>query len=82
MERVRVTFEDAASTVDGNLAALSAVVTYSGVSAQGEALHAMQNRLSWVLRTSDHVPRIVHEHTSALVGFEDMKSILLRSKAA
>lgn len=38
----------------------------------------MQNRISWVLKTSGHVLRIVHEHTSAPVGFEDAKAILKR----
>jgi hypothetical protein len=41
----------------------------------------MQNRLSWVLKTGGHVRRIVHEHTSAPMGFEDMKAILQRAKA-
>jgi hypothetical protein len=38
----------------------------------------MQNRMSWGLKTSGHVLRIFHEHTSAPVGFEDMKAILVR----
>ena len=38
----------------------------------------MQNRISWVLKTSGHVLRIVHEHTSAPIGFEDTKAILER----
>ena len=57
---------------------MSAVVTYAGVSAQGQELRAMQNRITWVLKTSGHVLRIVHEHTSAPVGFEDTKAILKR----
>jgi hypothetical protein len=59
-------------------ASMSAVVTYAGVSAQGQELRAMQNRITWVLKTSGHVLRIVHEHTSAPVGFEDAKAILKR----
>ena len=38
----------------------------------------MQNRISWLLKTSGHVLRIVHEHTSAPIGFEDAKAILER----
>ena len=49
-----------------------------GVSAQGEPLRPMQNRLSWALKTSGHVLRIIHEHTSAPVGFDDAKAILRR----
>ena len=81
-EKVRVSFEDVQSTVGREMAMVSAVVTYAGVSAQGEPLRAMQNRISWVLRTTGHVLRIVHEHTSAPVGFEDMKAILQRGGGA
>jgi len=35
-------------------------------------------RLSWVLRTRGHALRIVHEHTSAPVGFEDKVALLKR----
>ena len=37
--------------------------------------------LSPALRTTGHVLRIAHEHTSAPVGFEDMKAILQREAA-
>jgi ketosteroid isomerase-like protein len=77
-ERVRVTFEDVRSTQGRDVAFVSAVVTYAGISAQGEPLRAMQNRITWGLKTIGHVPRIVHEHTSAPVGFDDMKAILQR----
>lgn len=78
-EKVKVTFEEVRSSGTELLACVSAIVTYAGVSAQGEPLRAMQNRLTWVLKTSGHVLRIVHEHTSAPMGFEDMKAILHRS---
>lgn len=80
-ERVKVTFEDVRVIADRDFAGVSTVVTYAGVSAEGEALRAMQNRLTCVLRVSGHVLRIVHEHTSAPVGFEDMKAILQRVQA-
>jgi ketosteroid isomerase-like protein len=77
-ERVKVTF-DAVKTSEGRESAVvSAVVTYAGVSAQGEELRSMQNRLTWALRVSGHVLRIAHEHTSAPIGFEDQKAILQR----
>lgn len=78
-QRVKVTFEDVRTLVGKESAVLSAIATYAGLSAEGEALRAMQNRLTWALRTSGHVLRIVHEHTSAPVGFEDAKAILQRS---
>ena len=80
-ERVKVTFEDVRRTPGRDVAIVSAIVTYAGISAQGEPLRAMQNRITWGLKTIGHVPRIVHEHTSAPVGFDDMKAILQRPSA-
>ena len=77
-DRFKVTFDDVSSVSTPAVASVSAVVTYAVVSAQGEPLNAMQNRLTWVLKTSGHVLRIVHEHTSAPIGFEDQKAILQR----
>jgi ketosteroid isomerase-like protein len=77
-EKVKVTFDDVATSAVPGFAIVSAMVTYAGVSAQGEPLRAMQNRLSWALKTSGHVLRIIHEHTSAPVGFDDAKAILRR----
>ena len=81
-ERVKVRFDDLQVSGSADLALVSAIVTYEGVSADGQQLRSMQNRLSWVLRTSGHVLRIVHEHTSAPVGFDDSKAILVRDKNA
>ncbi|WP_186511001.1 nuclear transport factor 2 family protein [Caenimonas sedimenti] len=63
---------------EADFACMSAFVTYTGISAQGQELRAMQNRISWALRNRGHVLRIVHEHTSAPIGFEDHKAILER----
>lgn len=81
-ERVKVSFDDVQISGSADLALVSAIVTYAGVGADGQPLRSMQNRLSWVLRTSGHVLRIVHEHTSAPVGFDDSKAILVRDKSA
>jgi ketosteroid isomerase-like protein len=80
-EKVKVSFNEIQTSGSPDFAVVSAIVTYAGLSAQGEPLRAMQNRLSWVLKTSGHVLRIIHEHTSAPVGFEDMKAILQRAKS-
>ena len=77
-ETVRVAFEDVKILSGQGFASMSAIVTYAAISAQGHELRAMQNRISWVLKTSGHVLRIIHEHTSAPVGFEDAKAILQR----
>ncbi|MGZ5034830.1 MAG: YybH family protein, partial [Usitatibacter sp.] len=69
-EKVKVRFEDVRTSGGRELAMVSAIVTYAGLSAQGEPLRVMQNRITWVLRTTAHVLRIVHEHTSAPIGFE------------
>ena len=77
-ESVRVTFEDVKIMGAQGFASLSAIVTYAAISAQGQELRAMQNRISWVLKSSGHVLRVVHEHSSAPVGFEDSKAMLKR----
>jgi ketosteroid isomerase-like protein len=81
-ERVKVTFDAVKTSETRESAVVSAIVTYAGVSAQGEELRSMQNRLTWALRVSGHVLRIIHEHTSAPIGFEDQKAILQRSSAS
>jgi ketosteroid isomerase-like protein len=80
--RVKVGFDGVQVSGNSDLAFVSAFVTYAAQSAQGEPLRSMQNRLSWALKTSGHVLRIVHEHTSAPVGFDDAKAMLEREKAA
>jgi ketosteroid isomerase-like protein len=80
-EKVKVTFDDVQTSPGRECSMVTAVVTYAGVSAEGEELRAMQNRLTWVLRTTDDL-RIVHEHTSAPIGFTDSKAILQRQAAS
>ena len=74
----RVTFDNVKIIDAPGFAAMSAVATYAAISAQGQEVRAMQNRISWVLKTSGHVLRVVHEHTSVPVGFEDAKAMLTR----
>jgi ketosteroid isomerase-like protein len=81
-EKVKVTFDEVQVIGNSEFAVVSAIVTYAGQSAQGETRRTMQNRISWVLKMSAHVLRIIHEHTSAPVGFEDMKAILQRGRGA
>ncbi len=81
-ERVAVTFAEVRTSAGRDLVMVNAIVTYAGSSAQGEPLRSMQNRLTWVLRTTGHVLRIMHEHTSAPIGFDDLKAILQRQGAS
>jgi ketosteroid isomerase-like protein len=77
-ERVKVSFDDVRREGSVEMASVSAIVTYASQSAQGELLQAMQNRITWVLRTTGHVLRIIHEHTSAPINVNDSKAILKR----
>jgi len=81
-EVVKVSMDDVQTTGSQELAMVSAIVTYAGVSAEGENLRAMQNRLTWVLKPEGSAWKIVHEHTSAPVGFNDAKAILQRQQAS
>jgi ketosteroid isomerase-like protein len=77
-ERVKVTFSEVVISEAPESAIVSAIVTYADLSADGKELRTMQNRLTWGLKLSGHVLRVIHEHTSAPIGFEDHKAILHR----
>ncbi|MES2072585.1 MAG: nuclear transport factor 2 family protein [Pseudomonadota bacterium] len=79
---VKVAMEEVQITGGQELAVLSAITTYAGVSAAGEDLQAMQNRLTWVLKPEGSAWKIVHEHTSAPIDFKDSKAILQRQKTS
>ncbi len=79
-ERVKVTFEDVQTSGGSDHAAVTAIVRYAAFSLTGEPKRSMHNRITWVLRTSGHVLRIVHEHTSAPIDFDSMKAMLERTE--
>ena len=79
-ERVKVTFEDVQTSGTTECAVVSAIAIYASLSSEGVELRSMQHRMTWGLRTTGHVLRIIHEHTSSPVGFEDMKAILVRER--
>jgi uncharacterized protein (TIGR02246 family) len=79
-ERVSVTIDRIQAVVVGELATLSARVIYAALSAAGEELRAMQNRLTWVLKAQKGAWKIIHEHTSVPIGFDDLKGLLQREK--
>jgi len=78
-DRVVVEFDDVEVAVSGELATLSAFVTYSAEAASGERIRQMTNRLSWTLSRQDGAWRVTHEHTSAPVDAETGKVMLSRS---
>ena len=75
-DKLLVNFNDCSVLGDANLATMTAIVSYAAVAPTGTESHSMQNRITWTLRTVGHNLRIIHEHTSAPIGFEDMKAIL------
>ncbi|GLQ87282.1 YybH family protein [Dyella flagellata] len=77
-ESVVVNMEEVRVNGTRDFALISALVTYTGVSSTGERLRAMENRLSWGLSFMGDGWKIVHEHTSAPIDFDDMKAILER----
>lgn len=60
-ESVRVTFDDVRIEGEQGFASMSAIVTYTAMSAQGQELRAMQNRISWMLKAGSHHMRVIHE---------------------
>jgi uncharacterized protein (TIGR02246 family) len=77
-ERVIVAMHDVHTIVVPDLAVAYAFVTYTGVSAEGQELRAMQNRLTWALKPQNGMWKIVHEHTSAPINVETSKVLLQR----
>ena len=68
---VAVEFDEVRTQAGDDVAAVSAFTTYRGLSAEGEELRSMNNRLTWVLRKDpDGTWKIAHEHTSAPAGDE------------
>jgi len=76
--RVVVDFSEVEISVDGALAAVSAMVEYSGESSTGVIEREMANRLTWVLGRIDGDWLVAHEHTSAPVDMQSGKVILSR----
>ena len=80
-ETVRVSFDDVRSEGGSDMTMVSAIGAYAAFSASGEALRSMQNRITWSLARRENAWKIVHEHSSAPIGFEDLKAILRRPPA-
>jgi ketosteroid isomerase-like protein len=76
-ETVRVSFEDALTYDRGALAVVCAVARYAGVSASGQELRWLQNRVTFVLDRTDEGWVIMHEHSSAPANFNS-KQVALR----
>jgi uncharacterized protein (TIGR02246 family) len=78
-EQVAVELQDLQTVVGTDVAVASAFVTYKGLSAEGEELRAMDNRLTWALgKQSDGTWKVFHEHSSAPADFESGRVQLQR----
>jgi uncharacterized protein (TIGR02246 family) len=66
---VAVEWDEVRTQTGEDVSAVSAFLTYRGLSKDGEELRSMNNRLTWVLTKDGDGPwKIVHEHTSAPAG--------------
>ena len=77
-ERVRVELAEMTIGESGDLAYAHAVLTFRGLSAAGEPLRAMNNRLSCVFERRQGAWKIIHEHSSAPIDLETGKVNLQR----
>ena len=77
-EKVGVEFDDVRTIDSGDVIVAQAFVTYRGLSAAGEELRAMQNRLTVILANKGGAWKIVHEHSSSPADFETGKVKLRR----
>ena len=69
-EKVRVDCED----VKEFPGALTAILRFTALDAQGKELRSLQNRLTWVIANG----KIVHEHTSSPIDHATLKAKLQR----
>ena len=81
-QRSVVEAHDVHTQVSGDMALLTASLTYRAVDAAGTELRSLDNRLSWVLRQRGARWLVVHEHTSVPLAHEDGKGIFKRPATA
>jgi uncharacterized protein (TIGR02246 family) len=77
-DSVVVGVDDARVQVAQDLASVQAFLTFTDVSAFGETLRTMDNRLTWVLQRRGETWKVVHEHTSAPADFATSNLMLRR----
>ena len=75
-ERVIVSVCDVESTLSGDLAFGHAILTYTAVSAEGNELRSLSNRITLVLKRSGESWKVIHEHTSAPIDHDTLKAKL------
>jgi ketosteroid isomerase-like protein len=81
-DKVLVDVHDMRIHAGQEVAAAHAFLTFTGLSAEGKELRAMDNRLTMVLKRTGAQWKIVHEHTSAPIGHDTLKADLQRTPRA
>jgi ketosteroid isomerase-like protein len=77
-ERVVVTASDVVSNVNGELALGHATLTYTAISADGQELRSLDNRITLAIRRVGNTWKIFHEHTSGPLDHKTMKGVIKR----
>jgi uncharacterized protein (TIGR02246 family) len=77
-ERVVVEADDVRTSVSGDMATLTAFLTFRAVDATGKELRSLNNRLSWVLREQAGRWKVAQEHTSIPIDGATGKGIFKR----
>ena len=81
-QRSVVEAHDVRTQVSGDMATLTASLTYRAVDPAGQELRSLDNRLTWVLRQRGGRWLVVHEHTSVPLAHDDGKGIVKRPATA
>ncbi len=77
-DRDVVSFDDIQIQSDGELAFATAFVRFTAVSAEGNELRYLENRLTWVAQRKEGTWKIIHQHSSAPIDPQTLKVILTR----
>ena len=77
-ERVVVKARDVVATVNGELAMGHATLTYTAISADGQELRSLDNRITLAMRRVGNAWKIFHEHTSGPIDHKTMKGVIKR----
>ncbi|HYG06621.1 MAG TPA: nuclear transport factor 2 family protein [Stenotrophomonas sp.] len=75
-EVVVVTWRQAQSRVEGDLAFGHALLNFAAQAPDGSVLRALDNRLSVAMRRGASGWKVFHEHTSAPVQHADLRAVL------
>ena len=77
-ERVVVKARDVVATVSGELAMGHATLSYTAISADGQELRSLDNRITLAMRRVGNAWKIFHEHTSGPIDHKTMKGVIKR----